>query len=351
MKKASAALLCAALLLAGCSSSTTPDSSKEDKDQNKTNTADTEKENTASEDKDGKALLQDLIDNASDDDKALAAWNSLFAQTAKEYNYQFEVEGDGEDYLFKENEQESLVEDNITYEAGTKSWFLADEETLYALSLTDIDDAYDNLEQGYGTLIYSASGDESETVQVDLMDTENDTLKGTIKAIQPGKGMPMAVQAEDLIANSLINYGYIRSVDPVHNASLYDFSLDEKDGKYVLTINVKDIDALKKASTTSTLLEDNKTGAPVLALDEITDEGFVITFSDKGVLSEAENSISHAASALDRSVYLNIRNRVEYKKAKMDDLNTEEYSAFMTKILKGELKEGDSFEEKDWEKD
>lgn len=332
--KKAAALLIAALMFAGCSS-TQPS-------QNEEPGKDSQNESTVP------ANVQKLMDASGSDADALSAWNEIFAATAAAYSNEFDLGGDGEVYLFTEDNA-GMVDDHNQYDVardivmrkGSAGYDLAD--------LTDIDDSYETLIQGFGYIGNVEGSDPSTGAALKLDQTDDNVLKGTIVKTYSGEFADASEEAQRTLMDGFTNFGYMRTVDPVHNASLYDWTLDKKGSDYVISLKVKDVDAFRKAAAAGDILINNITNAPVLLMDNINDETWTYTFDGQGSLKESENTVYHVITAMDDTAYMNLHNKADLDKAEADELNTEVVSTFLGQIKDGSLKEGSAFTIENWD--
>lgn len=331
------AALLAGMMIAGCSAS-----------QPSQNDANTGKETTENNTQNSTepALIKALIDASGDDSQALNAWNAIFTQTAKSYSGNYTVGGDGEVYLYTEDNA-GMVDDHTQYDVSRNCVMRTENGQTDLIDLTDIDDSYETLIQGFGYI--GAVGNDSAGASVKLDQTDDDSLKGTINKVYEGDQPDMDKAAADNIMDAMTNFGYVRTVDPIHDASLYKWNLEQKGSNYVVTLNVKDLDAFKKKAALKEVLIDNRTDAPVLAMDEITGETWTYTFDNQGNLKESENTVYHVLTAMDLKSYMNLHNEADIEAAESDDLRMDALTDFIAGVKDGSLKEGSAFTITNWE--
>lgn len=348
-----AALLLAAAMLAGCSSGSTENQAENQAGDNTNKTEVPADAGTAPED--FKTMIQTLKDNASDDDKALEAWQDLLSFTAESLDFRFEVGTDGDDYEYQDKGNTAHVKDNRVYEVGREAiFYAADDTTSYAVDLTDVDNSYDDLIDGFGTI--DRYGPEALQTTVKVTESEHDTIKGTLKSSSDNSGELKNVTKQeaaiDLLMDSISGSGYIRTADPFHNASLYSMDVEDKDGETVVTLKVSDTDALRKASSVKAVLYNNRTERPVLGMNEIEDDTWTFRFNKDGVLREVENNADHVlytAGSDSQTAYLSILNKTEIEKGDADKFNVKAVDDYINQVKDGTLKDGDSFELADWD--
>lgn len=352
MKKAGA-LMVAAALFAGCSGTATPASqsaSSEPKTQTSAADSTIHSEISTAIDSTVKGSSQDALLNklmsASDDDaKARDVWMDIFDKTAGQYMNTFELEGDGEIYEYTTDDDSGFVDNHFLYETSMQTLLSDGAADLYSAQYRVVDDSYDNFESGTGLLM--RTGDNSTAFTAALSETGLDLIKGTVKDVRTPKLSRKDLPAM-LIYDGLFTDGYMRSVDPVNNASLYAFDLQEDHDGYVLNISVKDIDTFRKQASTAamiTLTDDNR---PALVLDEATGETWRVKFNRSGILEEVDSNIFHANILEDGKdtndkVYINLRakNEVDH----FDDARqfVAAFNPLMDKIQDGSLKAGSEF--------
>lgn len=357
LKKGSALLVCMAVF-AGCSSAPA-DTSKESQSTASSKVSEQTQSSTASSKTSEPAnsttaesapdTLQQLADNAADDAKAEAIWMNLFKETAAAYNGRYEVEGDGEIYEYQTDSPAGNVgnEDHRLYETGRDNYssVLSDGSILNA-DVLDLDDSYDKFISGAGVISKIDTSSKSAVLKLD--NTENDQLSGTIQSVTDNV-FTKDTFAENNIRDAVINGGFSRSVDPVHNSSLYSYDLQKSFDGYTLSLKVKDLDAFKEKAAAGGVLVKTLDERMVIGLDEITDDTFVFRFDKNGILKEAENNIFHAVYDNGQKTYVNVR--VETDLDNIDDDADFETNVgnFMNQVGEGTLKAGDSFTITDWQ--
>lgn len=332
-RKAFAALVLSASMLAGCSS----------------NTSDTSAGSQTATDSDKvPEALKALVDAAGDDSQAEADWKTLLKNFAQANDMRFTVETDGEDYLYDENSSQTLVKDNFIYDVGKDTVFWNNGDSSLLVDLCDVDDSYHALELGYGTI--DRIGKNPVMTAVSLSDTQDDALKGTIEKTSTEASDEEDAAVTSLI-DSIIDFGYVRTVNPISNASMYNYDLKQDGSKWKLTLSIKDLDAFKQKADTAAILIDDQNDRPVLVLDDIESETYTFTFDANGILESEENNIFHVINAITdeyKATYMNLANKAEFKKAEADDIKPEAFTDYFDSVENGSLKEGDSFTITDW---
>lgn len=332
--KHSGMLLVCAALLAGCTTSS-QDSSISDKSSTSSMTQSSEAS--------GEALLNALVANADDDEKAEKSWMELFAHTANYYAGSLESEGDGEIYEYQTADESSFVTASLLYQTARLNGMFTSDSEILAADFTDLANSDDQFISGTGILVLE-SGENKKGAIVNLTDTNKSFTGEVIDLFTPQLSSDTLVATN--LRDSVINCGLVRTVDPVHNASLYDYKL-EKEGKgYRLSLEVKDLDAYKAAAASLVPVVDNLDGKTVLGLDEIEGETFFFTFNEDGVLSKVGNNIYHAIYTLDEKLYVNVRNETEVK-------NLDNASKFEESIgnlfSQKDLAKGEAFSIENWQ--
>lgn len=356
-------LILAASMMAACSSSTdtsstdssdstsdtttdeTTDSSDEASEKSEESSDDTETSNEPE-------LLSALIEAADDDTKAEAAWKALLLDTAAKLDYKFQIDTDGEDYLFDENQADTMVTDNFIYDIGKEATFFDDGDDTYYVSLVDVNDSYNDLLMGYG--IIDRYGSDPALSAVQLTDTEDDSLKGTILSASTTTDSETDNKddaATTAMIDATMDFGYVRTVTPITNSSYYKYDLTKDGSKWKLTVTLSDIDDFKNTAKTAGLIINDRNGRPTLVVDDIQGETFTFIFTSDGVLESEENDVYHVISGISEEYsqsYMNLLNKAEFKSVSDSDFKTSAFSDYFTGITDGSLKEDDSFDISDW---
>lgn len=344
--KSSGTLLLCAALLAGCSGSTSA-SSQKTSDLSTTSVASSEKTSektsSAAAAPVSESLLDQLVAASNSDDEAQKVWMDIFQNTVEAYNGKLETEGDGELYAYQTDGDTSFVDNNIIYKNGRKSGILTTPEEILSADLMDDDDSYNKML--YGTGVFSSiRNDGSTSAAVNLTSTSDDRLVGKIAGIVENSYSKDTFAAENL-KDVVINCGYHRAVDPIANASLYDFDLTSHADGYELKLKIKDLDDFKAKAATLTVSTDG----PTLLLNEITEENFIFKFDKNGILKSVGNNIFHALYTLQDKEYVNVRNITEIES--LDDVDDFQQivGSFMSEVEDKKLTEGSDFNIEDWE--
>lgn len=369
LKRSSLLLVCAALL-AGCSTSTTTTSSSKSSEESsvsskassktsssKTSEASSKASSQESSDSQstteeataqanqptGNSLLNALLNNADDDEKAEEAWMNLFKNTVEAYDNALESAGDGEIYEYQTASESSFVTAHLLYQTARLDGMSQTDNEVLIADFSDLANSDDAFISGTGVLI--SMGEENKGLVVKTTDTLEE-FKGSVTQV-----FTPTYNQENLLANNLrdsvINCGIARTVDPVHNSSLYTYSVKKKRQGYRLILEVKDLDTYKAAAAGLVPVVDNLDGKVVLGLDDIDGEAFYFDFDQNGVLTEVSNNIFHAVYTAQQKVYVNVRNKTEVlalKESQVDDFNTS-----IGELLKEDLAEGDDFSIKSWQ--
>ncbi len=334
--KQAASLLAIAMLISGCTSGTPAASSTESK---------TGSEASVSEQQTG-SLLDELVANAGDDAKAQETWTKIFNNTADYYQLDLETEGDGELYEYITGDDSDFVENHLVLKNGRENVLAKDGDTLIGADMIDNDDSNNQIESGRALI--SRIGSTSTSVKADLTDTHDDMLKGKVESVENDVFTKENYPALNLM-DTMVNCGFIRPVDPVHNASLYNYDLQEKGNGYELKITVKDIDKFHEEAKSAALIENGWTGRDKVGLDQITNETFLFKFSKDGILEESSSNTFHAVYYGQGEMFVNIRNVTDIDALgddKADFINA--MNGFMDQVEKGDLKAGSEFTISDW---
>lgn len=297
------------------------------------------------ENPDDVTLLQNVVDNASSDEACYHQWNELLNSYFVQLNNGYFMGSEGNYYEYKDNETQTFTEEDRLYYAARENIFTSG-DTHLNIDVTDIDDSYDTLEKSFG--LFDKYDKESILSAANLTDTEDDELKGTLISAETSDKANVEAQAFESMVDSLVNFGYIRYVDPIHNASLYDYDLKTTDDGYTMTMTIKDLDAFKKAAAVKSELFDARTDRDVLGLDQIESETWTMTFDENGMLKESKNEILHALSAVGEESFVDLMNKTTLSKDTEADANPDAFADFFSQIADGTLKSGDSFEVKGW---
>ncbi|WP_289220419.1 hypothetical protein [Ileibacterium valens] len=344
-------------LLAGCSSNSTETPKSDVKtDENQNTETNTNTTNTDAENNSDAMTLIDAIKNASDDDAGLEAWENLLIQSVKSTDYNFELETDGEDYAYNNEDPEGNVDEDAIYEVGAEGWFISKgEEDSYFLNLTTIDGSDDNYLEGFGTIDYI--NPKGTMITVKLTDSKLDDISGKVEQISDNGGdMSMITRdsaALNLVMDSIVNVGYLVNADPFHNTTLYSYEVTEDNGSYVLKAAIKDPKVYIQAASNKALLYSNRTSRPSLGIDELKDETWEFHFNKDGVLSSVITNIDHvlyqpnAAASADNPTYLAILNKTEFKKADESELDVNGIKNLCASAIDGSLTENSDFSLKD----
>ncbi len=343
--KSSGALLLCAALLAGCSGTTTT-SSQKTSDSSTASVASSEKtsdKTSSAADSTNKSLLDQLVAASDSDEDAQKVWMEIFQNTVDAYDGKLETEGDGELYAYQTDGDTSFVDANILYKNGRKSGILTTPEEILSADLMDDDDSYNKMLYGTG-LFSSIRKDGSTSAAVTLTSTSDDRLVGKIAGIVENSYSKDTFAAENL-KDVVINCGYRRAVDPIANASLYDFDLTSQTDGYELKLKIKNLDDFLAQASTLTVSTDG----PSLLLNEVTEENFVFKFDKNGVLKSVGNNIFRAIYTLQDKEYVNVRNITEIES--LDDVDDFQQivGSFMSEVEDKKLTEGSDFDIEDWE--
>lgn len=306
--KTAVALLSISMLAAGCSSS------------GQTNTEETDKT---------PELIEAVVNSASDDQKALEAWDALLLNTASAYNYQFEMETDGEDYEYKQDDAEGNVDDSAVYETGKEVLFRSSSENeSYVFNVASIEDSDENFLKGFG--IIDRFGEQAIQIALDIQDPDLEHFRATVADVFDNSGTLSEVTRDEAISNAMMdamaNTGYVVSSDPFHNASYYEFSVKKDADGYVMNVTAKDLDAIRMAANSRDVLYDYRSQRPVLGMNEIENESWEFRFDDQGVLKECTANAGHVLYALDAGTtetWLSIMNRTTIEKLENEKIMDE----------------------------
>lgn len=343
-KRTGALLLCAAML-AGCSS--TPASSTQPSTADSTKSSETSTSKTTST-VEKASLLEQLVAASNSDADAEKIWMDIFQQTVDAYKGNVETEGDGEMYEYQTDGDTNFIENDAhqLYDNGRKSGFVTTDNEVWGSDLISIDDMYNNMIDGAG-LFSSITADRSTTAVTSLTDTKNDHLAGQVQSIVENAYSKDTFAAINL-RDAVINCGYARTVDPVHDASLYTFDLAEKGTGYELTLKIKDLEQFKTKAASLTVLTDNLMNEPILGLDEVTEENFVFHFDKQGVLKSVDNNVFHAIYTRGEKLYVNVRNETDVEALEDPNEFQSIVGDFMSQITDKKLTEGSNFDITDW---
>lgn len=341
LKRSGMLLVCAALL-AGC---TTSNQSSGTSDKTTTSS-------TVGNESKGEALLNAVIENSDDNEKAEKAWMNLLQQTVDYYVGSLESEGDGEIYEYQTPDESSFVTGSLLYQTARLDGMFTGRFTsgsdILVADLTDLANSDDQFISGSGVLT-SIRGETKKGAVVSLTDTKEAFTGQVTDLFTPQESSDNLVVTN--LRDSIINCGFTRTVDPVHNASLYSYKLSKEGSGYRLSLEVKDLDAYKAAATGVVPVVDNLDGKIVLGLDEIEGETFFFDFDQNGVLKEVGNNIYHAVYMVDtkldvNKLYVNVRNVTDVKN--LD--NASKFEESIGELLNKDLTQGEDFSIENWQK-
>lgn len=291
-------------------------------------------------------ILQNVVDNAGNNEGCYTAWEELLNAVFTQQNNSFTLDSEGEYYLYRDNASNTFVEKDDIYDFSRDNVFVSGDQTMN-IDLEDLDDSYQNLIDGYGVFTLYQN-DATITVDATLTSDDDERLIGSIDSVEQSGKEEVASAAVNSMIDSIINYGYIRNVDPIHNASLYNYDLTQQGSGYVLKCTVKNLDEFKQQATVKTELYDYKTQSNVLGLDQIEHEEWTFTFDSNGMLKKVINNILHAVSALDQKTYVNVTNKTDVRAAANKDLYPSSFTSFFDQVKTGTLNKGSNFTVNNW---
>lgn len=291
-------------------------------------------------------LVEQLVAASSEDAKAQELWMKIFQNTADFYKGNCETEGDGEIYEYTTDDNSSFVNSHLLYKDGRENGFMTSGNEILAADLIDLDNSFEQLISGAGVI--SKIGETSTSAVVKLTNTEDDHLNGTVEKVVENSFDRNTFAAENL-REAVINCGFARTVDPVHDSSLYSYDLQPTDRGYTLRLSVKDLDSYKAKAASLTVLTSNVSGASTIGLNEITNETFVFDFNKQGILEQASNNIFHAIYTGSGQEYVNVRNVTEIDRLEDLDDFSRSIGGFMNQIENKSLSEGSAFNIEDWQ--
>lgn len=376
LKRSGLLLMCAALL-AGCSTSTTTTSSSTSSKESSVTSKDSstsqassqvlstsEKTSTSSkassqesskasstsnatnQAQTDNALLNALLANIEDDEKAEEAWMNIFQNTVEAHNGVLESEGDGEIYEYQTASESSFVTANLLYQTARLDGMSTNDDNVLIADFSDLANSIDEFISGTGVLISMGNSEaDNKGLVVSTTDTQ-EQFKGSVTQVFTPSYNKETLGATNL-RDSVINCGLARTVDPIHNSSLYTYSVKKKRKGYRLSLEVKDLATYKAAAAGLVPLVDNLDGKVVLGLDDIEGETFYFDFDQNGVLTEVGNNIFHAVYTTDQKVYVNVRNVTEVEGLDTDE--AEDFVASVGGLLKEDLSDGADFSIKTWQ--
>ncbi len=368
LKRSGLLLVCAALL-AGCSTSTTSSSTSSKESSVTSKASSTSKSSSTSEKESSKdssqesseassqsnvaiqaqtnnALLNALLSNVEDDAKAEEAWMNIFQNTVEAHNGVLESEGDGEIYEYQTASESSFVTAHLLYQTARLNGMSANESDVLIADFSDLANSVDEFISGTGVLISMGESEEDNKGLVVSTTDTHEQFKGSVTEVFTPTYNKETLMATNL-RDSVINCGLARSVDPIHNSSLYTYSVKKKRKGYRLNLEVKDLATYKAAAAGLVPVVDNLDGKVVLGLDDIEGETFYFDFDQNGVLTEVGNNIFHAVYTTDQKVYVNVRNVTEVEGLDADE--AEDFEASVGGLLKEDLSDGTDFSIKTWQ--
>lgn len=346
--KQAATLIALAMMISGCASSPAVSSKTDSTKTESTVSTDSTKSESkeSSQPVETGSLLDELIANASDDAKAEETWMKIFKNTANYYQMDLETEGDGEIYEYVTGDDSDFVKDHLVLKNGRDNVQAKDGGSILGADLIDNDDSYNQIESGKGLI--SRLGSKSTSVNTDLSDTHDDMLTGKIVSVDQNVYTKEDYPAINL-RDAMVNCGFVRPVDPVRNASLYNFNLSEKGNGYELRVEVKDMDAFHEEAKSAALIENGWSGRDQLGLDQITGETFLFEFSKDGILEQSSSNTFHAVYSGHGEMFVNVRNVTEIEHLGDDKAEfVKAINDFMNQVDAGDLKTGSNFTIKEW---
>ena len=290
-----------------------------------------------------------LLKSAEQDDTGLKAWSDIFAKTSDSYSGTFSLAGSGEAYLWKDTKDQEMVKEDFIYDIGRIGEIAKMDDSTCAVDLTDVDDSYHDLITGTGLI--NRYGKDALNTAVKLSSTKDNAIKGSVMAVSTDTGLDAKTGTDETMIDLLVNYGYVRTVDPFHNASLYNYEAAEKDGKWVVTATIKDLDSFKQHATVKAVLAGNPNELPVLLMDQVEKETYTFTFDENGALTSSQDQIYHVINGLTpqyQETFMNLNNKIEITKNADGALSKDAFGKYFEAVTKGELKAGDAFEIAGW---
>lgn len=288
-------------------------------------------------------LLNQLLQANQDDQKAKEVWTKLLKQTVDFHQGKVETNGEIQLYDYKGDDSTSNIPANLLEEIDRKSGMIVRDNDILAMShMEGEEDNKSTLLNLYGKFA-RVSSNRSIAVKALLNQEQAHFDEGLITDINEDT-YTQDTYAQVFLQENLMNGGYLRSVDPIQNASLYVYDCIETAEGFELTATIQSVsDYQKKAKRTMASEDENQTQT-LIALDEATKEQYVFEFDRNGILEEVVHDIFKARIDKDKKTYVNLHDEIDIEDLDVDEQLTQELDRLLQMIESRKLESGSAFD-------
>ncbi|MDO4663601.1 MAG: hypothetical protein Q4A59_01820 [Erysipelotrichaceae bacterium] len=293
-------------------------------------------------------LLNQLLLANHDDQQAKEIWTKLLKQTVDYHHGKVETNSEIQLYDYKGDDITSNTPDHLIEEIDRKSGMIVRSGDILAMSNMEMDDdSQSTLLNLYGK--YARVSSSRSTAVKALLDHEQAHFdEGLITDINEDT-YSQDTYAQVFLQENLMNGGYLRSVDPIQNASLYVYDCIETEDGFELTATIRSVlDYQNKAKRTMVSEDENQTQT-LIALDEATKEQYVFEFNRDGILEELTNDMFKARINKDKKTYVNLHQEIEIEDFDEDEHLEQELDRLMQMIESRKLESGSAFDVPSWD--
>ena len=288
-------------------------------------------------------LLNQLVQANQDDQLAKEIWTKLLNQTVEFHHGKVETNSEIELYDYKGDDITSHTPANLLEEIDRQSGMIVRDHDILAMSYMENDDKNQStLLNLYGKFA-RVSSNRSIAVKALLNHEQAHFDEGLITDINEDT-YTQDTYAEVFLQENLMNGGYLRSIDPIQNASLYVYDCIETEDGYELTATIRSVSDYQTMAKRTMVSEDENETQTLVALDEATKEQFVFTFDRNGVLKELTNDIFNVRINKDKKTYVNLHQEIEVEEFDENEHFTQELDRLMQMIESRKLESGSAFD-------
>lgn len=342
-------LLLGASLFAGCQNSEKSSSLAEsDSNASMIQSSQSSSATADSVNETGNPLLDKLMQTSDDDEEASKVWTQILRQTIDSNNGKVEIDSEGDLFQHTTDDPTGFSRSNLLEENERNSVLVVSDQNILAASKMDFDeDQETTLLNCYG--IYAKVGSNFSVVAKALLNDEHAYFDEGIITDVSEDTYTLDSFGSAFLKENLINCGYLRSVNPLENTSLYRFDLQETANGFVLTARVKDLEEYHSKAKRTIVSEDEGQTQTILGLDEITDETFVFEFDRNGTLQEVSNDIFNARIEEPQKTYISVHNECDLDQFDHSGRFNETVGQLMQMIESHKLESGSAFDVPIWD--